>query len=367
MRAWRATAGRLAPGDRSALGLWLWSRLGVAVLATAGAFALTAPREDLRSPLQLWRRWDADLLRKIAEHGYGGYPDAYPDRGVEAFFPGFPLLLRAVHVVVPGWTAAGLLVSLVAGAVACVALARLARRQGLDGDRAVLALLLGPSAVFLAAGYTEALFLALALPAWLAAQDGRWRAAGLLAAGASAVRVNGLFLTAALVVLFAVQVRRPRRDALWLLAPVAVVLAYAAYLRALTGDWLRWFRAQEEGWHRELTAPWDAAEATWRMVGWQGAFGYVALLELAAVVVGVVVTGVLLRRRCWPEAVYVGLSVAALATSTFFLSVARSTLLWFPLWLLVAGTPRLWRPFVAVSAPLMAVGVVLFTTGRWAG
>jgi hypothetical protein len=50
----------------------------------------------------------------VAEHGYAS--DAYDGVGIEAFFPGFPLVLRAVHVVVPDWTAAGLLVSTESGA-----------------------------------------------------------------------------------------------------------------------------------------------------------------------------------------------------------------------------------------------------------
>jgi hypothetical protein len=355
---------------REALAVWLWWRAGVAVVALAGGLALAGEARDAPGPVAQWARWDADLLRKIAQFGYDGYPQAYPDRGVEAFFPGFPLLLRAMHVVVPDWTAAGLLISLVAGAVACAALARLG-----GGTRPVLLLLASPSAVFLAAGYTEALWLALAVPAWLAARSGRWPLAAALAAGTCAVRVNGVFLLAGLVVLCLVQPRSRRwRDLPWLGLPLLVLLAYGAYLRVTTGDWLRWLHAQEEGWGRRLTPPWEALSATLDLAtasGGPGAFSYVAWLEIAAVLAGVVVTGVLLARRAWPEAVYVGLTVASLATSTFYLSVARSTLLWFPAWLLLAEAaarrPAVQRGYLAVSAPLMVLGVLLFTTGRWAG
>jgi hypothetical protein len=326
-----------------------------------------------RGPVDLWRRWDADLFRKVAQFGYTGYPRHYPDRGVEAFFPGFPVVLRAVHLVVPSWTAAGLVVSLVAGAVASVALSRLAVLDGRDGQAAVLLLVASPSAVFLFAGYSEALFLAVAVPAWLAARQGRWVAAGLLAACATAVRVNGLFLAVAVVVECALACRASRRRpdpaALWLLAPFVCALAYAAYLHALTGDWLRWPHAQAEGWGRHVTAPWTAFTTTQSMAtGAPGPYAYVARLEIAAVLLGVALTGVLLARRRWGEATYVGLTVASLATSTFYLSVARSTLLWFPLWTALAGAPVLLRrTWLAVTLPLCAVGVVLFTSGRWAG
>jgi hypothetical protein len=363
-------------GTRAALGVWLGSRVAVALASVLGVAALsTEPVATLPGLLERWARWDADLLRKVAEHGYRGYPQDYPDQAVEAFFPGFPLVLRAVHVVVPDWTAAGLLVSLVASAVACVALARLAELDGVDGGRAVLYLVVSPAAVFLAAGYSEALFLALALPGWLAARSGRWPLAALLVAGACTVRVTGAFLAAALVVQYLVDRRgRVRPDALWLLLPGVALVGYAAYLRAITGDWLRWFAAQEQGWDRRPTWPWDAFATTLAAAGsdtLDGQFVVTYGLEVAAVLAGFALAAVLLHRRRWAEATYVGLSVTALATSTFYLSVARSSLLWFPLYVALAAAAARWRwvhgAYLAVAAPLMVLGVVVFTSGRWWG
>ncbi len=92
---------------------------------------------------------------------------------------------------------------------------------------------------------------------------------------------------------------------------------------------------------------------------------------MVAVAVGLSLTVVLLRRARWGEAVYVGLSVLALATSTFYLSVGRATLLWFPLWVLLAeaGQRRRWvhAAYLGTAVPLMAVGVLGFTAGRWVG
>ena len=360
---------------RGPLAVWLGSRVGVALLALAGSYQLGGVRAD-RVPAFLagWDRWDVGLFRKVAEFGYTGYPAHYPDRGIEAFFPGFPVVLALVHRAVPDWTAAGLLVSLVAGAIAAVWLGRLAELDGSDGPRAVLLLVLSPYAVFLAAGYSEALFLALALPGWWCARRGSWAAAALLVAGCAAVRVTGLFLAVALMVQYATTVRRVRPDAGWLFAPFAVLLAYSAYLHALTGDWLRWSHAQSEGWDRRLTAPWSALRETVRAarIPDQGAaYAWSWRAEIVAVAVGVVVTVVLLRRARWGEATYIGLSVGALATSSFYLSIARASLLWFPLWLLLAEAaqrrPWLLSLYVSVAAPLMAVGVLAFTSGAWVG
>jgi hypothetical protein len=153
-----------------------------------------------------------------------------------------------------------------------------------------------------------------------------------------------------------------------------VVLGYVTYLHALTGDWLRWSNAQREGWGREPTAPWTSLRATLDAAGGsaqRAEFAWSFAAEVVAVLVGVLLTAVLLRRRRWGEATYVGLSVAALATSTYYLSVGRATLLWWPLFLLLAAASerRRWLhgAYLALSAPLMALLVLTFTAGRWVG
>ena len=104
------------------------------------------------------------------------------------------MLLRAVHVIVP---------ALGVGRPADLPRCRSGRRAGPGPDhqalparrragrRTVLFFLLSPCAIFLAVGYTEALFLAFALPAWLAAQRRNWPLAMTLTAVATAVRVSG--------------------------------------------------------------------------------------------------------------------------------------------------------------------------------
>jgi hypothetical protein len=82
--------------DLAAVGVWLASRVAVAVLSIGGAWTLTgAQAGQVEGFLQRWDRWDVGLFRKVAEFGYQGYPGLYPDRGIEAFFPGAPIVLRA--------------------------------------------------------------------------------------------------------------------------------------------------------------------------------------------------------------------------------------------------------------------------------
>lgn len=360
---------------------WWATRLAVLTASLVGTWGLTGkPIGELPGWLHRWDRWDAQLFTKVAQFGYDGYPQHYPDKGVVAFFPGLPAVERTLHALLGmDYRLAGLVVSLLAGAVACSALARIAALDGRDPRlpaHAVLALLLSPYAVFLTAGYSEALFLALALPAWLAARRGGWQLAGSLCALACFVRVTGLFLAIALVVEYVVQCRgRLRLDVAWLALPLVALATWSLYLRQTTGDWLAYQHAQEQNWGRTLTSPIEAFQTTWRAArhsgGLSAEYTWSFRAEILAVLVGVALTGWLLWRRRWAESTYVGLQVVALATSSYYLSVARAALLWWPLWIGLAQLglrrPALRTAYVAVSAPLMLVMVVVFTHGRWVG
>jgi hypothetical protein len=355
----------------TALRTWVATRVGVALIVLAGSAQVFGDRSQ--GFLDRWDSWDVTLFSKVAQFGYTGYPQHYPDQDIAAFFPGFPLVLRAAHTVIPNWTAAGLLVSFVAGAIGVVYLAKLADLDGSDGSKAVLFLSLSPYALFLFAGYSEALFLAFALPGWFAARKGNWAAASLLVAGATTVRISGLFLAIGLLVEF-LTTSRDWKVAPWLAAPFLSLLGYVVYLHHISGDWLRWQHAQADGWGRHLTNPVTALRSTWHAanssaIGTEYQWSFHA--EIAAVFLGLLVTGVLLARRSWGEAAYVGLSVAALATSTYYLSVARATLLWFPVWILLAelAAKRPWvqTAYLATAPALMAVAVLTFTNSRWVG
>ncbi|MCI4085344.1 glycosyltransferase family 39 protein [Streptomyces sp. MMS21 TC-5] len=374
----------LGQADREVLWLYLMTRVGI--WATAGAVGRLFPSDgESRRPMSLlapWQRWDWSFYFHIAKDGYfpdgsGPWTIGWDNR--EAFLPGFPLALRAVHTVVPSWAASGALISFVAGGVAVVALARIAR--GLLGDheagrRAVAFLLVSPCAVFLAAGYTESLFLALALPAWLAAQRRGWAAASVLACLACSVRVTGLFLAAALALhfLLTARTRTAWRSAPWLFLPALAPVLHSWYLHSWTGDWMAWKHSQERGWYREFHLPWEAWSHTWTAAfehTQPTGYALMSQAELLAMVTGVVLLAVLVRGRRWPEALYIALTLWALGTSYWYTSVPRSTLLWWPLWIALAGWSmrRSWvrSAYLYVAGPLCTTVAITFLTGRWAG
>ncbi len=363
-----------APGDgRLVVQAWLASRGLIALVAV-----LLALREG-RGFSDMVSNWDVQHFTALALGGYFAEPDGI----LMAFFPGLPALLRGFVALGVPIAVGGVALSLVCSAIAAGALLRL------GGPWAAVAWLFAPPAVFTTVPYTESLFCAAAFWAWERARADRWAAAALLAAAACTVRVSGLFLVGALAVMIltsgGVDARGRLRRLVWLLLPVAVLAAFASYLHSLTGSWTAWYTAQSTGWVRELTTPWQSFLNTVPAIV-PGAFAdhpwwaAVFRAEVVSMAVGLVVTVWCLRRRLWAEASWVGVQVLAFSLSYWFFSVNRATLLWFPLWIMLArwGTWEPARPVAARAHRMLvvatwAVAVVLmlgwswlFFTGHWA-
>jgi hypothetical protein len=378
---------RLGREDRAALGIWAAVHVALLVLVWAAAWAFRSALAH--APLTgAFEHWDAVLLRNIAQYGYFG-PRAVPNNA--AFFPGYPLALSATHLLLRNWVLSELTVSAVAGCFAVVALARLGRHR-----RAVLYLVTAPAAIFLMVGYSEALFLALAIPAWLAARRGQWWRAALLAGLAGLVRPDAFFLIPALVVMALAGRGRPGgpeepdaeavprgmpergRQRLANAATVCVALAgpaaYQIYLKAQTGSWTTWSRAQRTGWDRHLSTPAQALRTTW-WAAFRHAFSastsFEFQVELGAMAVMLMAALAFACWRQWPEAVYCGLAVVAFGTSTWYLTCPRTLLVLFPVWVafarLAASRPWITSAYLAISAPIAVVLGMLYLSGQWAG
>ncbi|MEA2704822.1 MAG: hypothetical protein QOD63_2767, partial [Actinomycetota bacterium] len=142
--------------------------------------------------LQAWSWWDGAWYVGIARHGY-----AFAPRGQSsvAFFPAYPLVARAVAVVVGNQLLAAVLVTIGCGAAATTLFYRWCLRwvDRTQARYAVVSLVVYPCAFYLmGAVYADALFLCAALGAFLLLENDRPMAAGLLAALATATRPLGI-------------------------------------------------------------------------------------------------------------------------------------------------------------------------------
>jgi hypothetical protein len=198
--------------------------------------------------------WDGGWYLAAAQHGWPHsvpVSNGFPAYSTLAFFPAFPLAIRAVNSVGINWILAGLLVSLISQVVMVILLWQLAKETWSEAvaDRGLLLFLFGPGAVVFSLIYSEPMLLAAAAACLLALRRRWWVVAGLSAAVGTAVRPIGLALIACCA-WEAIRVSRAERQWRPLVAPLLSplgVLSWTGYLWAHTGDPFIWSQA-EKAW-----------------------------------------------------------------------------------------------------------------------
>src|SRR5215203_141654 len=220
--------------------------------------------EPLEPPgfLNYWAHWDGAWYSEIATEGYGPHaPES------TAFFPLFPMIVRVGAAIGGGPALWGVFVSLLATVFAMYFLYRIAEKfRDKEVARATMVTFaFFPTAFFLNAAYTEALFAAFATGSFWAAYVRRdLLLAGLLGALAAATRNFGVLL---LIPLY-YEWLQSRREFGWRKAlgigfvPVGL-LGYMVLLWARFGDPLISFRQQNAHWNRELTSPLTTLKEAW--------------------------------------------------------------------------------------------------------
>ena len=376
--AWRALwVSRLLVWAAGAGAVGLWGLSPRATIFDPGA--VTRPFGALANALVApLARWDSVWYLAIANDGY-----PRDDVRRAAFFPLYPLLLRAANALVGRPVVAGALVSLACFAVALVLLHRLtALELGRPAARAtVWALALFPGAVFFSAVYSEALYLALSVGCVYAARTGRWAWAGAAGALGAATRSAGVLLVIPLALLWLERAdgrRRTLRDAAWIaLVPLGLV-GFCAALALGGGDATAPLRAQAI-WMRHFAGPfagvWDGTTAAWgglQRLGDPASRANVVLYGFLLAALPAVVGAV--RRLPPAYGAYVLCALALplsypvgpqpLMSLPRFLGVLFPLFMWLGAWLTDGGRARR----VAVLGPSalgLAVVSAVFATWHW--
>ena len=242
--------------------------MGAGALAASYLPGADPAGDPLQPPglLSYWAHWDGAWYSEIATRGYEKHaPES------TAFFPLYPMLVKLGSVLPGGPAVWGVLISLLCTVFALFFVYRVAENlyDVRDARAATLVLAFFPTAFFLNAVYTEALFLALTAGAvWAARVHRNLVLAGLLGALAAATRNLGVLL---LIPLFFDWLRHRREFGARGLAGLAQVsaglVAYAVFLRERFGDPLIFARQQSAYWERELTSPLTTMAKAWHTAG----------------------------------------------------------------------------------------------------
>jgi Gpi18-like mannosyltransferase len=209
-------------------------------------------------------RWDAARYVEIARDGYRYEPGVSSNA---AFFPLYPLLIRAIHalLLLPEndywWLVIAIAISNVALLIALTYFrALLAMDFGEDLiSRTITYLLIFPTTFFFSGVYSQSLFLALTVAAFYYARTNRWLLACILAALATLTRSQGMILALPLLIEYLHERNFRLQKIRWNITAFALVptalLAFDRFLKLKFGSWTVMFDVQSI-WDRHLMWPW---------------------------------------------------------------------------------------------------------------
>lgn len=249
-----------------AVAMWLLSRLLIAATMFLIAPSLPTPPGGI-TPVVGWgilSQWDSLHYQDIATAGY----EYAKDGGAHtiAFFPLFPLVIRAVMVFGLSPEAAGTLVNNLAFLGAMVVLYRwVEERHGMSAARWVTAVLAWcPFSVFGTVIYSEGLFLLLSTAAMLAFDRRQYAWVALWGTLATATRPTGM----ALIPAFLIAAWIERRGAIAYAAGLATslgVLLFSLYCAIRFSDPLAFIQAQR-AWRPTFGFDWKGWSKTFMQI-----------------------------------------------------------------------------------------------------
>ncbi|MEO5724002.1 MAG: glycosyltransferase family 39 protein [Ilumatobacteraceae bacterium] len=284
------------------------------------------PKSAFRPILDVLTSWDGAWYLRIVKDGYPRHvqPNVtfnVPDARA-AFFPAYPMLVRAVDHVLPGHEVlAALFVNFVLGAIAVLLVGLLARRLFGDAiaEKSMILMALFPGAFVLSFAYSEALLLVVAAGCLLCLMKRQWVAAGVLAAIGTATRPNGLALCAACAVAAFIAIYRHRQ---WrsLIAPILSPIGFIAFqvwVGIHAGETGIWFRVQREAWKEGTSFGFTALHRSYAAFA-SPLSSPTNVITAVSVVATVVLLYFLWRYRLpWEQIAYIaGVLVLMLAPST---------------------------------------------------
>lgn len=330
--------------------------------ASARANGGTGPIDGDPFVFRAWTHWDADWYAAIAKTGYSY---SATQQSPVAYFPLYPMVIRALTWLGLSAYVAGVLLTVASGAIALWVFSRWARRLStpLQAEWGLLTLALYPFSVFLfGAMYSDALFLMLVVLAFDALERDDVVLATFIGALATACRPVAPAVVCGLLVR-RLELRRAKGEALtpYDFIPVfagAGLGLYMLFLYASFGDPVAFVHAQgADGWGH--VPGWE----TWFKKEFFMTFTRISLVSVVAVrfvahagftLLALALVWPIRKRLGWGYAVYVAMAVGIPALSSKDLhGLGRYVIAAFPCFLvgamMLSARPKLMKGALAVG------------------
>jgi hypothetical protein len=281
---------------------------------------------------------DAAWYADIARNGYEVKPFDASSEHNWAFFPLFPLLLRAAGKVTGEYGLTGSILSSVLFCFALVQLHKLVLEYGYGpevANRTIFYLAAYPTSYFFSLPFTESLFLFLSVTSFLAAKQDRWWLAGLCGGLAASTRITGVCLFPVLAIVYWQRYRSINIQALALLLIPAGMVPFMIFLHRITGNAIAFLDIQVAWGHSFglfLKPLWEYIKSPLE-INWRWDF---RCLNFLVAVLAFACSAVLFRKKQWAMGTYVLLFVVIPLTAMRLQSLTRYVMVAFPIFIVLA-------------------------------
>lgn len=322
-----------------------------------------------------WLRWDSGWYYDIARNGYSDQPQNELGQSNAAFFPLYPLLIRAATFIVPNFFLAGLLISNLALLVALIVLFHLVTMlyNAEVARRSLVLFLVYPFSFYFSAMYSESLFLLTIVLSFYLAEQGKWGWAALFAAAAGATRLVGILMVVGLFVLYLEKIvfdwGKIRPNILWIPLGLLGPLSFMGYLSIHFGNpFLAWESQFVSGWGTEigLTAIINTIRSVESIQDLAaGQYAAINLIHLTTFVVALMLTLLAWRR---PNKAYTVWAILTLLVSfSLWRSMGRLAAVVFPVFIIAALSLKesQYQTIVYISILFLALLAILHAHFYW--
>ncbi len=364
---------------KNTLFLLIVSRTTLLLVAVFSTFVLTMDHGTsyhgiYERLIKIWIHKDSPWYLTIINNGYDTAPDPNPPYQANyAYFPLYPMLVKAVSYIIGDPLISGLLVSNLALSLGMYWLYRFVQEQYGDDTafRTVLYTLAFPVSFFFSSFYTESLFFLCVIGSFCLARREKWLWVGVLGFSASLTRANGVLLLVPMLLMYLERkhysLRRIRPDILWLgLVPLGVA-TYATYLYFHTGDFLAFLHIQGSWGHKTAFAVWEYIKHPYIVGLWGNDFGPTSF---ASVIIFAVLIYLVFKRLGYIYGLYALISAFFPLMAGTLLAAPRYLMLIFPAFIVLAlyGKNRYVEiSYLMLSLILSGYALIVFVTGHLGG
>lgn len=330
------------------------------------------------APLMNFRsNFDGNHYTDIAKKGYG--------YAQQAFFPGYPKLIKILNPVFGSHILAGVAISTLGFVGGIIMLRKLVLKDFSESvvKWTIISLLVFPVSFYFSAVYTEGLFFFLSVCAFYAARSRRWWIAGIVGGFAAYTRIAGVLLFPALLIEYILSAKDKklslRQHVIQILPLLCIpmgLLVYMNFLQQSMGDPLAFLHVQKlfnQGRSDKLIMLY---QVFWRYIKMAITVNrsdplYLTIMCEFATAIGFLATSIIsiLRQR----SSYAFYAVASFLLPTLtgsFTSLPRYVTVIFPAFIIIGAwlsQSKLWVKvvYLTINIVLFVLFLSMFARGYW--